>query len=202
MATHRSTGSSHRSLDKGLDTRPLPTSRGGSPCMPKEFRNHRPRTSMSSPIDYSHPMSSRSQVQVPPMASMPTLMSPAPALTPGHDNKLHPMLRSTTGPDLAHPSSRRSCTPTMLSTSRSRVPTHRMENLRREPHSRYVQNFCVTDSGPEANFSPELATKLGGGKLTSRSRRSRSSRQQGLNSDVTQLPNFHLTTSYGRDHDQ
>merc|ERR1719313_1827825 len=119
MATHRSSASSHKSLDmarQGSDSRPLPTSRGGSPCMPKEFRSSRPRTSLSSPLDYpARPKST----QVPPMAgNFPTFLPPSPG-TPAHDNtKLHPMLRATTGPESSRA---RSVTPTMLSTNRSRV---------------------------------------------------------------------------------
>lgn len=176
MSTHRS----NKSSSSYGGTRPLPTSRGGSPCMPKEFRENRPHTSMSA-------------VSEPPLALGGHLQPP---LSPG-PTKLHPMLRSGT-PEPILASSRRSMTPGM-STNRSRAPTHRINNLRREPHSHYVQNFCVTDSGQDHNFSPDLVASLAGTK--SRSVRSVSHRQGGLKSDVAQLPNYHLTTTYGRSHE-
>lgn len=185
MSTHRSikSSSSHGS------GRPLPTSRGGSPCMPKEFRENRPRTSMSLISDNDPPVLHGS---IPSHRSFMT-----PSLTPDQ-TKLHPMLRSKASTPQPLRSTRLdSLTP--ASTHRSRVPTHRVSNLRREPHTRYVQNFCVTDSGADHNFSPQLVSKLAGSTPHRSHRGSRHGRE--IAQDVSQLPNFHLTTTYGRNND-
>jgi len=192
MSSARKTSRSHSSLG---NSRPLPTSRGGSPCMPKEFRDSRPRTSMSM-------ASSRPKTTVS-LGSMRTPGRPAPM----QSHRSSPMMGGSAQLDLraaqsparlqpiSTPSSWQASNP---ASSRSRVPTHRRENLRREPHCVPVRSFQVTDSGQQHNFSPKLINQLTGAPSRQSTNRSRGGN---IRSDVTQLPNFHLSTAFGANHE-